>query len=162
MRISEHFALSEFVKGKVAVPGTVLANIYQIATTILEPVREHFGVPVHIHSGWRPPERNQAVGGVAASDHLTGRAVDFSVGESLDATWEENTIVAYAWLRENKAGTFGQLILEDHRFYFNLPGKLWVHAALKSAKHSGNTGDRNRLLVSHEPGKYEPWQEVVA
>ena len=42
-------------------------------------VRKHFGVPVYNSSGVRCKTHNAAVGGVANSRHLAGKAVDFRV-----------------------------------------------------------------------------------
>ena len=42
-------------------------------------LREHFGVPIHVSSGVRCKTHNAAVGGVANSRHLTGKAMDFRV-----------------------------------------------------------------------------------
>lgn len=47
--------------------------------SLAETVREHFGVPVTVSSGVRCQRHNRAVGGVADSRHLTGKAMDFSV-----------------------------------------------------------------------------------
>lgn len=44
-----------------------------------EALRSHFGVPVTVTSGVRCASHNAAVGGVANSRHLTGKAMDFSV-----------------------------------------------------------------------------------
>ena len=44
-----------------------------------EILREHFGGPVTVTSGIRCESHNAAVGGVANSRHLTGKAMDFSV-----------------------------------------------------------------------------------
>lgn len=46
---------------------------------ILTAVREHFGKPVVITSGFRCEAYNRKVGGAAKSQHLTGKAVDFNV-----------------------------------------------------------------------------------
>lgn len=46
---------------------------------LAETVRGHFGVPVILSSGVRCPAHNRAVGGVANSRHLQGKAMDFSV-----------------------------------------------------------------------------------
>ena len=46
---------------------------------VLEGVRQHFGAPVFVHSGYRCPNHNKAVGGASSSQHLYGRAVDFEV-----------------------------------------------------------------------------------
>jgi zinc D-Ala-D-Ala carboxypeptidase len=162
-RLTEKFWLSEFLpKGMEdsEVPPEVVANIEALAATLLQPVRSFFNTRVNITSGYRPPARNAAVGGVRGSDHERGAAADFWLTGTTADSWEELTIEAFNWLRVNKAGEFGQLILEDHRAFFGDPGKLWVHVALRSAKHGGTALDRNRLLVSYAPRKYRRWREA--
>lgn len=46
---------------------------------ILEQIRWNFGVPVRITSGCRCKAHNEAVGGSKDSQHLLGRAADFTV-----------------------------------------------------------------------------------
>lgn len=165
MKVSEHFALSEFLpKGmdESTVPNEIVNNILLMAVTLLEPLRTYFDVPVAIHSGYRLPGRNAAIGGAPGSDHQRGAAADFHVWDSAPAAWEENTIAAFHWLRINKAGDYGQLILEDHRAHYGIPGKLWVHVALRGERHDGTARDRNRILVSYAPKQYEIWREMVA
>lgn len=162
-KVSSHFNLEEFLPdgqpiGKV--PVGVALNIRSLALDILEPVRVHFGVPVLIHDGWRPPLKNVEVGGVATSDHLSGAASDFHVSATPNgATWEENTISAFDWLRTGGL-PFGQLILEDHRSHLADPGKLWVHVSLRTLKHSGSKTDLSQILVSYAPGHYAPWKDA--
>lgn len=160
---SKHFTLAEFLpegQDESTVPGEVVSNIEALVTNLLGPIREFFGAPVVIHSGWRPPEKNAEVGGVPTSDHQRGAAADFRVASTYDSTWEENTIAAFDWLRMNKSLDFGQLILEDHRAHYGLTGKLWVHVSLRSAKHDGTKNDPNRLLVSYAPKKYALWADA--
>lgn len=45
----------------------------------LQQIRDHFGVPVHINSGYRCPIHNAAVGGAAGSYHTKGMATDIRV-----------------------------------------------------------------------------------
>lgn len=45
----------------------------------LQKIREHFGKPVYITSGYRCKTHNAAVGGVANSRHTKGEAADFYV-----------------------------------------------------------------------------------
>lgn len=47
--------------------------------TILEKIREHFGVPVRINSGVRCATHNKNVGGATSSQHLCGTAADIRV-----------------------------------------------------------------------------------
>jgi len=44
----------------------------------LNRVREEFGAPIRITSGYRCQAHNKAVGGVASSQHLAGTAADIS------------------------------------------------------------------------------------
>ena len=46
---------------------------------LLQCIREHFGKPVHITSGYRTASHNAKVGGSRSSQHLLGRAADFHV-----------------------------------------------------------------------------------
>lgn len=46
---------------------------------ILQQVRDHFGQPVTINSGYRTKAHNAAVGGVAGSQHVLGKAADIVV-----------------------------------------------------------------------------------
>ena len=46
---------------------------------LLQCIREHFGRPVHITSGYRTAAHNKSVGGAAYSQHLYGRAADIRV-----------------------------------------------------------------------------------
>lgn len=45
----------------------------------LQKIREHFGKPVDITSGYRCAEHNKAVGGVSSSLHTKGQAADFVI-----------------------------------------------------------------------------------
>ena len=58
---------------------------------LLQCIREHFGKPVHITSGYRTAAHNAAVGGSKSSQHLLGRAADFYV-EGVPV----ETVAAYA------------------------------------------------------------------
>lgn len=46
---------------------------------VLESIREHFGKPVIINSGYRTPEWNTKVGGAKNSYHVKGMAADIVV-----------------------------------------------------------------------------------
>ena len=45
----------------------------------LQQIRDHFGKPVFITSGYRCAKQNAAVGGTAASRHMKGQAADFYI-----------------------------------------------------------------------------------
>ncbi len=71
--------------------GTDTVLIDDELVVILQCIREHFGKPVHITSGYRTAAHNTAVGGSKSSQHLLGRAADLWVeGTTVDA------VAAYA------------------------------------------------------------------
>ena len=73
IRISKNFKLREFQSpnGEVKIHSELLDK--------LQKLRDHFGRPVIITSGYRTPEHNRAVGGAPDSQHLYGRAADIVV-----------------------------------------------------------------------------------
>lgn len=85
MKLTAHFDLAEFTRSNVAAakgidntpPPDVVRRIWSTAGH-MEMIRALLGKPVRIHSGYRCPALNKAVGGVANSAHQTGYAVDFT------------------------------------------------------------------------------------
>ena len=73
--LSKHFSRSEFACKDGCGRDTIDAETLRV----LEALRQHFGVPVKINSGYRCANRNKAVGGAAGSQHLYGRAADVTV-----------------------------------------------------------------------------------
>ena len=47
---------------------------------VLDPLREAFGAPIYVNSGYRCAALNVLVGGVATSQHLRGEAADVTAG----------------------------------------------------------------------------------
>lgn len=92
----KYFKLSEF-DGKNAkgerIPGTG-GNMRASTLVKCDNLRELFGRPLFVASGYRTPERNKQVGGVKNSSHLLGYAVDWAdIGDRemiafLDAAWD--------------------------------------------------------------------------
>ena len=71
--------------------GTDTILIDEGLVVLLQCIREHFGKPVTITSGYRTASHNTKVGGSRSSQHLLGRAADFYV-EGVDVA----TVAAYA------------------------------------------------------------------
>ena len=86
-QLSANFKVREFYCRDGSDPIFVDSELVQC----LQKIRNHFGKPVHITSGYRTAEHNAAVGGSKSSQHLLGRAADFYV-EGVDVA----TVAAYA------------------------------------------------------------------
>lgn len=78
----------------------------QVVAEDLQVVRDHFGKPIIVTSGYRGPTLNGLIGGSPTSQHLEAEAVDFRVvGVPLREVWE--------WIATKSGLAFGQLILES-------------------------------------------------
>ena len=58
----------------------VINNLTALVDNVLDPLREAWGKPIHVNSGYRCPALNKAVGGVPASQHMLGEAADITAG----------------------------------------------------------------------------------
>ena len=86
-QITENFTLEEFTRSETAermgitnVPGNrERLAIVNLCAKLLQPLRDIYGKPIRINSGYRCPELNKAVGGVPNSMHQRGEASDLSI-----------------------------------------------------------------------------------
>ena len=74
-QLSAHFKVREFACGD----GSDAVLVAPRLVMVLESIRTHFGTAVTIHSGYRTPQYNAKVGGVAHSQHCYGMAADISI-----------------------------------------------------------------------------------
>ena len=58
----------------------VINNLVQLVDNILDPLREEWGKPIVVTSGYRSPKLNSKVGGSKTSQHVLGQATDIQVG----------------------------------------------------------------------------------
>lgn len=88
-----NFRLSEFIKSQTAktlglsnIPDwESVENLNKLVDAVLQPLRDHFGVPLYISSGFRCPALNRVIKGATNSKHMYGQAADFTTfSESLD------------------------------------------------------------------------------
>ena len=104
MKLSPHFSLRELTKSQTAARLGIanqpssrdLQALRHLCTTILEPVRVQFRVPILPSSGYRCLPLNAAIGGAPSSQHCQGAAVDFEIAgvSHLDlAHWIEANLV---------------------------------------------------------------------
>ncbi len=62
----------------------VKRNLTRLVDDVLDPLREAWGKPLVVSSGYRCPALNAAVGGSKTSHHMRGMAVDIDTGNSVD------------------------------------------------------------------------------
>ena len=74
-KLSANFTVAEFACKDGSDPVFVDSSL----AALLQKIRDHFGRPVVITSGYRTPEHNAEVGGSKSSQHLLGRAADIRV-----------------------------------------------------------------------------------
>lgn len=60
-------------------PG-IQQNLETLINKVLNPVREAWGEPLRVNSGYRSPELNKAVKGAKNSHHMLGMAADITAG----------------------------------------------------------------------------------
>jgi hypothetical protein len=51
-------------------PDNKLPAMKNLSVNLFQPLRDHFGVPIHVNSFYRSPELNKAIGGSSKSDHM--------------------------------------------------------------------------------------------
>ena len=74
-KLSANFTVAEFACKDGSDPVFVDSSL----AALLQKIRDHFGRPVVITSGYRTAAHNRSVGGAAYSQHLYGRAADIRV-----------------------------------------------------------------------------------
>ena len=99
--------------------GGVTENIKALVENVLDPLREKYGKPIVVNSGYRCPRHNLAVGGATQSQHMKGEAADITAGSP-----EENKRLAEI-LEQN--GKYDQMIK-----YLNPDGGIrFIHVSWK-------------------------------
>lgn len=87
MNLSRSFTLAEMCKSQTAInrgwdntaKGDNLENLKALCVNVLQPLRDHFNLPVAVISGYRRANVNRAVGGRFNSQHLVGEAADIEI-----------------------------------------------------------------------------------
>ena len=79
--------------------------------------------PIIINSGYRSPQLNKKIGGVAGSNHLTGCAVDIRVLGMEQLIRYATILLDYA---DESKQDFDELLIERNRY-----GAIWLHFAVR-------------------------------
>ena len=123
----KHFTIEEMTESSTAkakdIDNTpsqeILAKLQKLIEAILDPLREWYGKPIRVNSGYRCEALNKAVGSKANnSQYLYGEAADITAGSK-----EENKKL-FEYIKDNLP--FDQLINESD---FS-----WIHVSYREGR----------------------------
>lgn len=102
----------------------------ELIDNILQPLRERYGKPIIVNSGYRCATLNKAVGGVSNSQHMKGEAADIQgASRTLAETKALFNLIVGMCL------PYDQVIYEH-----NSRGEYWVHVSYRRA------GSRHQII----------------
>lgn len=94
MKISKNFSIEEFSYSPKAIEYGIINQIttseqrdaiFALVRKVLQPLRDLYGKPMKINSGYRCPALNARVGGAATSQHTKGEAADIRTGNQTES-----------------------------------------------------------------------------
>jgi hypothetical protein len=138
MRLSDNLTLAEVTKSATAKRKGIsneptiehMENLKAVAQNIFQPVRDHFGKPIAVTSGYRSADLNKAIGGSSTSQHCKGEAIDMDADVFGGVTNRE----IFEYIKDNL--DFDQLIYE----FGDENNPDWVHCSFISK------GNRRQVL----------------
>lgn len=148
MQLSKHFSLAEFTNSESAKRNGIdnkptaehIENLKSLCENVLEPIREHFKVPIHISSGYRSAALNRLIGGSKSSQHSVGQAADID----MEITSVSNKQI-FDYIRGNL--DYDQVINE---FDYS-----WIHV---SYKKQGNRKQALKAIKTNGKTVYAPFK----
>ena len=103
--------------------GTLGMTTSPVSSRLSEAHGEISEKPIIINSGYRSPQLNKKIGGVAGSNHLTGCAVDIRVLGMEQLIRYATILLDYA---DESKQDFDELLIERNRY-----GAIWLHFAVR-------------------------------
>jgi hypothetical protein len=91
--VSKNFSYREFEDSEIATENGIINvittvsvrdSIKALVDNVLQPLRDKWGEPMVLNSGYRCPELNKAVKGELTSQHLKGEAADIRCNRPLE------------------------------------------------------------------------------
>ena len=129
--MAKYFKVAEMLKSETAdknkiqnIPSVEVQQNIEELLEVLDDLREFYGKPIRITSGFRCAELNRLVGGSPTSAHVIGYAADL---QPIQGSFEEFKALVIDWL--DKSGVkFDQCIIERSK------STQWVHFGLYNRK----------------------------
>lgn len=136
MNLTKNFTLEELVASPTAkrhgirnVPSeTGKAKLTTLAKEILQPIRDAYGAPIIVTSGYRSGKVNEIAGGVKNSDHVYCCAADI---RSVSDTREDNKALWDVVVRLWKQGELPNLKQCINEFNYD-----WIHVSFQDGRTS--------------------------
>lgn len=125
----------------------VVYNLIKLIDVILDPLREEYGKPITVSSGYRSEKLNKAVGGSSTSQHRCldrAAAADILVREKDGSVNYTETRKLFDIIIKNKL-PFDQIILEKG----TLEKPMWVHVSYDE------TRNRREVLYTKDGKTYQ-------
>ena len=84
----KHFTIKELSHSDTALAKGIdnfptaeaISNLTKLVDNVLDPLREKYGKPIRVSSGYRSVILNRSVNGATSSQHRLGEAADITVG----------------------------------------------------------------------------------
>ena len=129
----KYYKINEFqCRCGCAMPAEVRQNIEALVENVLDPVREAYGKPIYVNSGYRCEAHNRKVGGVPRSQHIVGEAADVRPVQGVQEFKSELEALARI-IKEQ--GRFDQLIIYP----------TFLHVSYKRSS-AGSGANRHKVL----------------
>ena len=141
MELSKNFTLNELTKSQEATRLGIdntpneeqINNLKILCEKILQPIRDFYGMPLSISSGYRSVALCEAIGSSAKSQHTKGQAADFEIFNLANKDVADFIVQNF---------DYDQCILEF--WNENDPSSGWVHCSYNSA------GNRKQYLKAEK------------
>ena len=119
----------------------IVAALERLVENVLDPLREAWGAPIIVTSGYRSPKLNAAVGGARGSQHTYGQAADI---RTVSDKPEDNRRLRDLLISLNLP--FDQLIDEF--------GCDWLHVSYRASGNRGQILSARRVkgIIVYTPG----------
>jgi hypothetical protein len=129
MNLSKSFTLNELTKSQEATRLGIdntpneehILNLKLLCENVLQPIRDYYGMPVSVSSGYRSAKLCEAIGSSSKSQHTKGQAADFEIFGIANKDLADFII---------KNLNYDQCILEF--WNENEPNSGWVHCSYNS------------------------------
>lgn len=110
-----------------------MLSLKRLIDNVLDPVRELYGKPIYVNSGFRCAALNKKVGGVSSSQHCKGEAADLDTRKGQAENLRLFTMI------QRSSIDFDQLINEDSD-HDGRPN--WVHVSYRM-----DSTQRNQTII---------------